>query len=396
MQFNPFSDEFFNDPYETYRQLRDEAPVYHNEEWGFYALSRFEDVVEAHIDHRTYSSARGVLIQDMDPAMLEAVPMMILMDPPKQTRLRKLLSSRFTPRKVQAMEPVLRELAASILEPLRERDSFDFVKDYSSVYPMDFISQLMGVPVEDRLPIRNLVDASLTRRADTPDIPPSAIHAMGEMTQYFRDFIAERRRNPKEDLISELMSAEVTRDDGKRDRLTDAELLGFASLLAAAGAETTTKLMSNTLVLTWRHPEVHKRVVEDPAAIAGTIEESLRYWPPSQIQGRSATREVELHGVTIPEGSRVLLLTGAACRDERQYHDPDRFDIDREISLQIALGHGTHKCLGSFLARLETRVSFEEFFKRFPSFEVHEEACERVHMSNVAGYSAVPLSVTGG
>ena len=191
------------------------------------------------------------------------------------------------------------------------------------------------------------------------------------------------------------MSTEVTRDDGGRDRLTDAELLGFASLLAAAGAETTTKLMSNTLVLIWRHPEVHKRVVEDPASLPGAIEESLRYWPPSQIQGRSATREVELHGVTIPQGSRVLLLTGAACRDEREYPDPDCFDIDRDIPIQIALGHGTHKCLGSFLARLETLVSFEEFFKRFPQFDVHEEACERVQMSNVAGYSAVPLSIPG-
>ena len=393
MQFNPFSDEFFNDPYETYRMLRNEAPVYHNEEWGFYALSRFQDVVEAHIDHRTFSSARGVVIQDTDPKLLQARPMMIHLDPPQSTRLRKLLSSRFTPSKVAAMEPLLRELAENILVPLEERDSFDFVKDYSSVFPMDFISQLMGVPTEDRRPIRELVDISLTRKADTPEIPEPAIRAMVELSAYFDDFIAERRRSPKEDLISELMSAEIKRDDGSRDRLTDAELLGFSSLLAAAGAETTTKLMSNALVLIWRHPEVHKRIVEDPESIPGAIEEALRFWPPSQIQGRFATRDVELHGVTIPEGSRVLLLTGAACRDEREYADPDRFDIDRKIPIQVALGHGTHKCLGSFLARLETRISFEEFFRRFPNFSVNEEACERVHMTNVAGYSAVPISI---
>ncbi|MBW2398182.1 MAG: cytochrome P450 [Deltaproteobacteria bacterium] len=393
MEFNPFSDEFFNDPYEIYRYLRDEAPVYHNEEWGFYALSRFEDVVAAHVDHRTYSSARGVMIQDMNPAALKATPMMIMMDPPKQTRLRKLLSSRFTPSKVADMEPTLRELAGSILDQLADRDSFDFVNDFSSVYPMDFISQLIGVPTEDRLPIRNLVDASLTREAGTPDIPVSAIEAMAEMNLYFREFIAERRRSPKDDLISELMSEEVLREDGVRDRLTDAEILGFASLLAAAGAETTTKLISNALVLIWRHPEVLERILEDPGWIFLAVEESLRFWPPSQIQGRSATRDIELHGVKIPEGSRVLLLTGAACRDEREYPDPDRFDIEREIPIQVALGHGAHKCLGSFLARLETRVALEEFFERFPKFEVHEEACERVHMSNVAGYSSVPISI---
>ena len=392
MEFNPFSDEFFNDPYEIYRHLRDEAPVYHNEEWGFYALSRFDDVVDAHIDHKTFSSARGILIQDMDPAYLEARPMMIMMDPPRQTRLRKLISKRFLPRQIEAMEPELRELAVRILEPLVERGSFDYVKDYAAVFPMELISTMLGVPDQDRVTLRELVDVSLTREAGNPDIPAESIRAMAEMDAYLKALLAERRRRPQEDLISALLVAEVEREDGTRDRLTDPEILGFAGLVAGGGNETVTKLLGNAIVLFWRHPDVQKLLVESPARIPDAIEEALRYWPPSQIQGRSATREVQLHGTTIPEGSRVLLLTGAACRDEREFPNPDRFDIDREIPLQLALGHGAHKCLGGAFARLEARISFEEFFKRISSYEVHEERCTRVHMSNVAGYSSVPIS----
>lgn len=391
MEFDPYSVEFFDDPFEIYRQLRDQAPVYHNEKRGFYALSRFRDVLDASVDFRTFSSAKGILIEDLPPAFLAATPMMIMMDPPHSTRLRKLISKAFTPRKSLEFEPEIRERARRIVGELVERGSCDFVKDYAAVLPMEIISSLLGIPDQDRVAVRQRIDISLTREPDNPVPPPEAIQAMADMNQYFAELIEERRKRPKQDLISQLLEAEVEDDDGGQRKLTDAELLGFAGLVAGGGNETVTKLLGSAAVLFWRHPDVRAEMVRDPSRIPAGCEEALRYWPPSHIQGRSATRDVEIHGCVIPKDSRVLLLTGAACRDEREFEDPDRFDINREIPIQIALGHGVHKCLGSYLARLETRVAFEEFFARIPEYEVDEENCERVHMSNVAGYASVPI-----
>jgi cytochrome P450 len=247
------------------------------------------------------------------------------------------------------------------------------------------------VPDEDRDAVRLRADASLTREVGNPLPPPAALDAMAEMGAYFVDLIEERRKRPKEDLISQLLEAELEEGNGERRKLTDPELLGFVGLVAGGGNETTTKLLGSAAVLFWRHPDVRAELVRDPSRIPDACEEALRYWPPSHIQGRSATRNVEMHDCVIPKDSRVLLLTGAACRDEREFENPDLFDINREIPIQIALGHGVHKCLGSHLARLEARVAFEEFFARIPKYEVDEAGCERVHMSNVAGYASVPI-----
>jgi cytochrome P450 len=391
MEFDPYSHEFFNDPYEIYRHLRDEAPVYHNEKRGFYALSRFQDVVDASVDFRTFSSAKGILIEDLPEAYLKASPMMIMMDPPHSTRLRKLISKSFTPQRAWDFEPEIRERAQRIVGELVERGSCDFVKDYAAVLPMEIISSLLGVPDEDRVSVRERIDISLTREPGNPVPPPAAMQAMADTNAYFTDLIEEKRRRPKEDLISHLLAAEIEDDDGGKRKLTQQELLGFAGLVAGGGNETVTKLLGSAIVLFSRHPEARAEMVSDPFRIPDGVEEALRYWPPSHIQGRSATRDVELHGCVIPKGSRVLLLTAAACRDEREFEDPDRFDMDREIPIQLALGHGVHKCLGSYLARLEACVAFEEFFERIPNYEIDEENCERVHMTNVAGYASVPI-----
>ncbi len=391
MEFDPLSLDFFNDPFEIYHHLRDEAPVYHSEKHGFYALSRFQDVLDASVDWKTFSSAKGILLQDLPPEYLEASPMMIMMDPPRSTKLRKLISKAFTARKSVAFEPEIRERARRLVDGLVERGSCDFVKDYAAVLPMEIISSLLGVPDEDRDAVRLRADASLTREIGDPTPPPAALQAMAEMNAYFTDLLEERRKRPKEDLISQLLAAELEDEDGSRRSLTQPELLGFVGLVAGGGNETTTKLLGSADVLFSRHPDVRAEMVRDPSRIPAGCEEALRYWPPSHIQGRSATRDVELHGCVIPKDSRVLLLTGSACRDEREFEDPDRFDMDREIPIQIALGHGVHKCLGSYLARLETRVAFEEFFAQIPEYEVDEDNCERVHMTNVAGYASVPI-----
>ncbi len=391
MEFDPFSDDYFVDPYPIYRHLRDEAPVYHNEALGFFALSRFRDVLDAAIDHASYTSARGVMIQESPPEMVEAVPMMIMMDPPRQTRLRKLISKVFTPKAIGELEPRIRELARKLLDPLAERGSCDILEDFAAVLPIEVISEMLGVPEADRVQVREWSDVVLTREEGNPEIPAAAHQAMAASLGYFKELIDERKKRPRDDMISHFIAVEMAAEAGGTTRLSDAEILGFTALISTAGNETVTKLLGNAMVLLHRNPEQRAKLVADPQRIPGAVEESLRYWPPSQIQGRSSTRDVELHGRTIPAGSRVLLLTGAACRDEREFASADDFDIERPIPIQLALGHGAHKCLGAALARLESRVSLEEIFARFPDYVVDEERTKRVHMSNVAGYASVPI-----
>jgi len=392
MELDPYSYAFHEDPYPTYRWLRDHAPVYRNERLGFYALSRWRDVVDASLDPATYSSARGTLLQDIEPTLLEAMPMMIFMDPPRQTRLRKLVGKVFTPRAMAALEPEIRALAVRLIEPLRERGACEFIRAYAAVLPIEVISAMLGVPPADRQMVREWTDASLTRDPDSAALPAAALEAHARMHAYFCALVAERRRRPGDDLVSGLLAAEIERDDGGgRTRLSDGEIVGFTGLLSGAGNETVTKLLGNAVVLLGRHPAVRDALVRAPGRLPGAIEEALRYWPPSQYQGRTLTRDVELHGEKLPRGARVLLLTGSACRDEREFPDADRFDVDRAIPLQLAFGHGVHKCLGAALARLESRVSLEEWLARIPRWDVDEAGLERVHMTSVMGFAKLPL-----
>jgi cytochrome P450 len=391
MELNPFSYAFHDDPYAIYRWLRAAAPVYRNDALEFWALSRFDDVLAASLDHETYSSAKGTVLE-MDPAFIEMVPMIIFMDPPRQTRFRRLVSKAFTPARIAALEPLVRRVARQLLGALAPRRGGDFIAEFAARLPIEVISTMIGVPSADRHLIREWTDESLTRDADTPVMPAAALAANARLSQYFFALACEKREHPGDDMISLLAQAEFTDVDGSAQRLTDIELTGFCSLLSAAGNETVTKLLGNAAVLLSRHPEQRRRLVEDPGLIPNAVEECLRYWPPSQYQGRTLTRDVTLHGVTMPRGDFVLLLTGAACRDEQAFPDADRFDVGRDVSVQLALGHGAHKCLGAALARLEGRVALEELHARIPDYAVDESRCTRVHMSNVHGFASVPMS----
>lgn len=390
MELNPFSWDFHADPYPTYRWLRDQAPVYRNEALDFWALSRWDDVLAASLAHDVYSSAKGTVLE-IDPATIEGFPIIIFMDPPRQTRLRRLVSKAFTPARIAALEPFVRATAVELLADMRAAGRADFVADFAARLPIAVISHLIGVPQADRDLIRAWTDESLDRDADSPAIPARAIAASARLGRYFYELAAEKRARPQDDMISLLAHAEFE-EDGETQRLTDAELIGFCGLLSAAGNETVTKLLGNAVVLLARHPEQRRRLVADPARLPAAVEECLRYWPPSQYQGRTLTRAVTLHGVTMPRDARVLLLTAAACRDERQFPDPDRFDVGRDVPLQMAFGHGAHKCLGAALARLEGRVALEELHARIPEYAIDEAACTRVHMSNVHGFASVPMT----
>ncbi|HEY8514608.1 MAG TPA: cytochrome P450 [Candidatus Binatia bacterium] len=391
MELNPFSHEFHEDPYPTYRWLRDHAPLYRNDKLDFWALSRFRDVLDASHDWQTYSSAQGTTVERIDGAVFGERPMMIFTDPPRHDRLRKLVNRAFTPRRIAELEPFARETVVRLLEPLVRQGGGDFVKDLSAPLPMAMIFTMLGVPEGDRVWLRKQMDASLERSRDTPDIPPHAIEAMIAMQDYWDRLVAELRKKPNEGLISALLEAEIETDDGSRTRLTDGEVVGFCTLIGAAGNETVTKLLANAAVLFARHRDQYEKILESPQRIPNAVEEVLRYTSPSQYQGRVTTRDVEWYGTTVPQGARILLLTGSANRDEREFPDPDRFDIERKIPIALGFGQGVHFCLGASLARLESRVALEEFSRRFPRYRVDEARCVRVHMSNVHGFESVPF-----
>ncbi len=392
VEFDPFSADFFDDPYETYRTLRDHAPVYHNARYGFWALSRFDDVAAAHRDWQTFSSAHGVTLHDLLSAEPPPSASIIYLDPPEHERLRNLVSRVFTPRAITALEPMIRQVVRETLDTVRGRTEFDAVADFAAPFPVEVISAMLGVPPADRQAVRLRTDALLHREPNDPAPTPAGVEAGRGQHLYFLALAADKRRNPGDDLITRLCQAELPGAHGP-ERLTDGEIAGFATLLGAAGSETVTKLIGNGVVLFNRWPAEWAKVVADPGRIPSAAEEILRYWAPSQYQGRFTTEPVTFHGVTIPAGVPVLLLTGAASRDERAYPDPDRFDIDREQDIALGFGYGIHSCLGAALARLESRIAFEELRARYPRYDVDEGGLRRVHMANVAGFSHVPVRV---
>jgi cytochrome P450 len=389
MELNPFSHEFHADPYPVYRWLRENEPCYQHPTQGWFALSRYDDVLEASKEPLLFSSLEGTTLETLDTASVP--PMMIFMDPPTHDDQRKLVGRAFTPRAVADLEPFARATAVEALERLREKGGGDFVEEFSAVLPMNVIMELLGVPGPDRNTLRHLMDASLERLEEPPYFADHALEAMAKMTTYWAELVSDRRRHPDNGLVSRLCTVEVTEGDGRPARLTDLEVVGFCSLIGSAGTETLTKLLASAVVLFQRNPSEWKRVVGDTGTIPGAVEETLRYWAPSQFQGRVVTADVTMHGVTVPKGSRVLMLTGSANRDERAYPDPDRFDITRSSHVALGFGYGVHFCVGAALARLEGCIGIEEFAARFPRYEIDEAKLRRVHMSNVHGFASVPF-----
>ena len=394
VEFDPFSAEFFDDPTDVYRRLRDEAPVYHSERYGFFALSRFDDVVAAHRDWQGFSSAHGVDLSTLskDPELIRSIRSIIMMDPPEHDRFRKLVSRVFTPRAVTALEPMIREVVCGYLDRLDGETRFDVVADFSALFPVEIISRMLGVPEGERQQVREWVDVSLHRQPGRMDPTPEGVAAARASGAYFYHLAVDKRRRPADDMLSRLTQVTVDRgDDGAATGLDDAEIAGFATLLGGAGAETVTKLVGNAAVLFSRHPDQWQKILDDRDKIPRAVEEILRYVPPSQYQGRFSAEDRTFEGGTIPAGHPVLLITGAATRDPRAFDRPDDFDVERPPNLAIGFGHGVHSCLGAALARMESRIAIEELARRWRRLEVDEASLRRVHMSNVAGYAHVPV-----
>jgi cytochrome P450 len=395
--FDPYSETFFEDPWEVYRWMRDEAPVYHHPELGFYAVSRYDDCVEVHRDHRSYSSTRGVTLDQLRSAAfgstVERTGSIIMMDPPEHERMRKLVNRAFTARSIAGWEPVALRVICSFLDDLAGAGSFDVVRDLSGPFPIEVISEILGVPEADRQQLRHWADALLEREVGNPFPPDSAMEAAVAFFAYMHDLVVERRAHPGTGMIDDLIAVEVSTDGGGSERLDDLDVAYFSALLTAAGAETVTKLVGNGVMTFAEHPDQQAALIADPSLVASAVEEVLRWRAPSQYQGRFSVADREFHGVTIPAGNPVLIVTGAANRDPRAYQDPDRFDITRDQPMPISFGHGIHYCIGAHLARLEGRIAFDELYRRWPGLRVDLDGIRYVHMTNVAGPSSVPVYV---
>jgi cytochrome P450 len=391
VDFDPNSDQFFDDPYPTYVWLREHAPVYRNEEVGFYALSHYADVVAASLDPKTFISGRGVTLdQLLDPNFLN--PGMILaMDPPDHDRIRRTVSRVFTPRAIAVLEPTVREVIVHLLDDIPASGTFDGVTDFAAHFPLEIISRMLGVPEAERAPLHTWVAGLLHRDEGQIMMGPENMQNGFEMLVYFLELIKERRQNPADDMITQLCQVGA---DGEVDPLTDDEIGTFVSLLAIAGSETVTKLVGGSFALFDRYPAFWEGIRADPALAATATDEVLRFWPPAQFQGRMTTRQVEVQGTTIPEGSPVLLLTASANRDPREFDRPDELLLDRPDHIALGFGYGLHSCLGAALARMETRIAYEELATRYDHFEVDFDSATRVQMPNVWGYSSVPLQAS--
>ncbi len=387
--YDPYDFEIDRDPYPTWRRMRDEAPLYYNEQYDFYALTRFADVEAGLIDWETYRSGKGTLLE-LIRVDFEVPPGLVLFeDPPIHDVHRSLLSRVFTPRRMNAIEPKVREFCARALDPLVGGDGFDFVADLGAQMPMRTIGMLLGIPESDQEAIRDRLDESLKIEEGQAGVDASQAVLYAEM---FAEYVDERLKRPTDDLMSELLTAEFDDETGRTRRLSREEALTYINLIAAAGNETTTRLIGWTGKVLAEHPDQRREIAADRSLVPQTIEEVLRYEAPSPVQARFVARDVEHHGRTVPEGSVMLLLNGAANRDERQFPDGESFDIHREIGHHLSFGYGLHFCLGAALARLEGRVALDEVLTRWTDWEVDTDRAVQAHTSTARGWERLPVT----
>jgi cytochrome P450 len=400
VEFDPLSPEFFTGAFDTYRWLRDEAPVYRNDALNFWALSRYDDVAPAYRDWATYSSASGIMLDQLNIEGFNGPTMMPgflgIYDPPLHTRLRRLVSQAFNPSSVRSLEQVTEDAIRKYLDALGDREEFDFVEDFSRRFPAEVLYDLMGVPEADRERHWKLAGDFMYAGDEHEEglFNPIRMAAMQELMQYFFALAQERREHPCDDMITRMTQSSYVDEDGVEQRLTDQEMAAYLLQTMNAGVETTTKLLAGLIVSLHHQPDQWQKILDDPAKIPAALEEQGRLEAPVQFIGRRATADVALHGVTIPAGSNVLLLMGSANRDERAFPDPDRFDIDRPLKpAPTTFGGGPHNCLGIHLARAEGRLAVEAIRERWPHFDVDVSGLERARGFHVFGWSKVPISV---
>ena len=387
--YDPYDFDIDADPYPLWQRMRDEAPLYYNEQYDFFAVSRFDDVESCSVDWRTYISGKGSVLEMIKSGMEMPPGTILFEDPPAHDVHRSLLSRVFTPRRIADLEPKVRGFCAATLDPLVGSGGFDFIGDLGAQMPMRTIGMLLGIPEADQEAIRDQIDEGMRLKEGTaPDPSESLTVTSGDV---FADYIDWRADHPSDDLMTDLLNAEFEDHTGVTRTLTREEILGYVGLLAAAGNETTTRLIGWTGKVLAENPDQRAMIVADRSLVPGAIEELLRYEAPSPVQARYITQDVEHHGQTVAAGNVMVLLTAAGNRDERHFPDPDRFDITRTIDHHLSFGYGIHFCLGAALARLEGRIALDEVLQRFPEWTVDWPNAEQAHTSSVRGWERLPV-----
>lgn len=389
LTYDPYDFAVDADPYPIWRRLRDEQPLYRNEEHDFYAVSRYADVESCLLNWQDFISGRGSVLELIRSGMEIPRGVLLFEDPPVHDIHRGLLMRVLTPRRMAALEPMIRKFCADILDPLVGSTGFDFVRDLGAVVPMQVISEMLGIPQDDRVAVRDQIDAAMkiedgeARQNDADSLPIGGFVSP--------ELIAYRRKHPSDDLLSALVTVTFEDENGVNRPLEEDEVFNYSGILAAAGNETTTKLIGWAGSLLAQHPDQRQQLVDDPTLIPRAVEEILRYEAPSPVQARYVTKDVDFYDSTVPEGSVLLLLNGSGNRDDRKFEEPDRFDISRKSERHLSFGYGIHFCMGAALARLEGRIVLEEVLARFPKWEVDHDNCERVHTSTVRGWERLPV-----
>jgi cytochrome P450 len=393
LHFDHYDHALQDDPYPVYARMRAEAPLFHNEDHDFWVMSRYADIHKAWRTDDAYSNRMGVTLDESAWNENAHLVMSFLgMDPPEQTRLRKLVSRGFTPKRVAEMEPRIVAISLEHLEKALASEEFDWITDFAGKFPMDVISEMLGVPRSDRDEVRRLADLLVVREDGLRDVPKAGMDASMQMYAYFADLLANRKKTPADDLVTALLLAE---DEG--DRMSDAELTAFLFLMVVAGNETTTKLLGNAVCNLTKHPDQRDAVFADPELIAPWIEETLRFEASSQLLARQTVKDVTIDGVTCPAGAKLLINIGAANHDHTVFTDAEEFDVRRdkaELAKHLAFGGGRHYCLGANLARLETNIALNQLVERCSSIEVDHDRAQRMYSANVRGYSSLPVRVT--
>lgn len=383
VNYDPFDYALHDNPYDTYRRLRDEAPVFHNRKFDFWALSRYEDCQAAVRNFGVFSSAQGTTLEPIKAQ----VPTLINADPPIHTKMRHLIAGMFTPANVAVLEEDVRVLARELLEPHRDTGRIDIITDFAAKLPMAIICRLLGFPKADEDMLRNWTDTVVHRDEGVFEMPDEGMHASMKLYAYFAEDMKRRAAEPpRDDIIAALMAAEASGE------LSHEEVLGYIFILSIAGNETTTKLIGNMIFQLHRHPDQLAVLRAEPELLPSAIEETMRYDGPTQMMARTATRDVELHGRTIPAGAKVALLFTCANRDERKYENAEVYDVRRNPRDHLGFGGGLHACLGAALARLEARIAMTELLAMMRDFSIDETALQRMHSPQVRGFTHVPVA----
>ncbi len=389
VQYDPFSEEVMQDPHPIYRRLREEAPCYHVEKWDCWALSRFEDIWKASMDAKSYSTAQGTTAAHLLTKVQPVTPMLNLMDPPQHTRLRSQIRQYFTPGRVASLEPRIRGFVTDAVGAVMERGECDMIDDVASKVAVQVACLANGFPLEDGEMLNQLVWRFFAREEGVEGMTQDGLAAMMEMSAYFADLIKRRRGNPGEggSAVDTVLEIEI---DGSK--LSDEEAGSHLSMFLIGGAETFPKVFSSCVYLLWKHTGERAKCVADPGLISDAFNEVLRYDMPTQFLMRTLRNDVEIHGERMRKGRPVMVLYPSANRDDREFDEPDSFDIERRPPRILSFGHGIHACIGAHFARMEGRLALEKLLSQMPEYEVKEDQLQRIRTEFVQGWASMPVT----